>query len=510
VFFGHPDQILDLAKERQADIRRLFDRDRMTSSAARPLARAALVPTVAGLMLTLLLAALDSTIVATAMPTMAVELRSLERYSWVTVAYLLTSTVSVPIVGKLVDVYGIRRFLLGGTLVFLGASVLCGLAATLEQLVAFRLLQGAGAGAITASVFAAVPALFSPAARAQLIGLFTGTYGLASIVGPLLGGVITDLVGWRGVFWVNVPIALAALALVVPTYPSVVVHRTRRSVDVLGALALIGGLTPLLLALLFGGHAVAWDSLVIAALLTGGVLLLAAFVWIERRAAEPIIPLRQLTTRTLGMPLLGSALMNAGLLATVLFTPLFAQRVVGQTATASGGGLAPMMVAWVLASIIAGNVIARSGQTRPTAVVGMATATVGLTLMAGMGSGTESVVLARNLVITGSGLGAAVASFVLAGGNALPVDQAGVATSLTTFARAIGATMCSAALGGLLTTGVGGATAADPFALAAALDRIFAAVAIVLAAGLVAALLLRDSPSPQSETLAVAPAPTRY
>jgi EmrB/QacA subfamily drug resistance transporter len=448
--------------------------------------------TVAGLLLTLLLAALDSTIVATAMPSIANELNGLDRYSWVAAAYLLTSTVSVPVVGKLVDQYGRRVFLLGGTLLFAVASTLCALAGTLDYLIAFRVLQGVGAGAITAAVFAAVPELFAPAARARLIGLFTGTYGLASIIGPLLGGVLTDVFGWRGVFWINLPIALLALSLVVVSYPRNASSGTRGPIDYFGAAALMSGMTPLLIAFLVAGRAVSWTSTPVISLLLLGAAFLVVFALIERRVAEPVIPLRLVGSRALGMPVFGSALMNAGLFAMVLFTPLFAQGVIGQTATNSGGVLVPMTAAWVLASILAGQLVARIGKARPVAVAGMVVATGGLWLMALMDIRTDPVVLARNVIIVGSGLGAAVSAFVLAGQNAVPDEQAGVATSLTTFARAIGATVASAALGGLLISGADGSSPDDPVALSVAISRIFVVATMIVGAGTVAALRLQD------------------
>ena len=414
---------------------------------------------VGGLLLTLLLAALDSTIVATAMPSIAADLRGFDRYSWVTVAYLLTSTVGVPVVGKLADQYGRRPFLVWGTLGFVGASLLCAIASNLEQLVAFRLLQGIAGGTVTAAVFAAVPRLFSPTARARLIGLFTGTYGLASIVGPLLGGAVSDLVGWRGVFWINLPLGIVALGLVLLAYPRESPSTSRRAVDYLGAAALVGGATPLLLALLLGGHDLAWGSLPMVGLLLLSAALLATFLWAERRASEPIVPLRVLASRTLGLPVLGSALMAAGLLATLLFTPLFVQGVIGQTATQSGGVLAPMTTAWVIASVLAGQLIARLGRTRPAGVAGMVVGAAGLWLMAGMGPGTDYTVVARNLVIVGLGLGAALAAFVVAAQNAVSVEQAGVATALNTFARALGGTLASAALGSVLTSDLQGGSA---------------------------------------------------
>src|SRR6202521_5563033 len=204
---------------------------------------------VLGLLLTLLLPALDGTVVGTAMPRLLADLHALDRYTWLTTAYLLTSTVSVPIAAKLTDLYGRRVFLLGGGLAFVVASLLCGLAQDLPQLIAARAAQGIGGGVVTAAVFAAVPSLFSPAARARIVGLFTGTYGLAALVGPLLGGLLTELAGWRAVFTINLPVGVLALGMVWATYPDTASVRVARPrLDVLGAIGLAAGLGLLVLA----------------------------------------------------------------------------------------------------------------------------------------------------------------------------------------------------------------------------------------------------------------------
>jgi MFS family permease len=359
-------------------------------------------------------------------------------------------------------------------------------------------VQGVGAGTITAAVFAAVPLLFNPAAAARLVGLFSGVYGLASIVGPLLGGVISDGVGWRGVFWINVPIALVAITLVMLTYPLDSQTDTVTEVDYAGAATLVGGMSPVLLALLVGGRDIPWDSPLMAALLAVGFGLLAAFVWIERRAAEPIIPLRDLAQRALGAPVLGSALMNGGLIATLLFTPLFVQGVIGRSATQSGGLLAPMLAVWVIASIVSGQIVARLGRTRPVGVVGMAFAAAGLYLIASMGPDTEYAVVTRNLVLVGAGFGTALPAFIIAAQNALPVERAGVALGLSTFARAIGATLASAALGALLTASVGAsassASVQNPLMLSEALSRVFLVAAGCVALGVGVAWLIPERP----------------
>ena len=231
------------------------------------------------------------------------------------------------------------------------------------------------------------------------------------------------------------------------------------------------------MTLSLGGHGLAWDSPLLAVLLVLSGVLLSAFVWIERRAREPIVPLRLLGSRGVGIPTLGMACMAAGLFAASLFTPLFLQGVAGQSATRSGSALTPMMLAWVGASIVIGQLIARMGRTRPTAVVGMAIAAFGLWLMAGMGPQTDYAVVARNLVIVGLGLGSALSSFAVSAQNAVPLQQTGVATALGTFARSMGGTLTSAALGGLLAAQLGTAAAAavPPDLLADALRGTFLA-----------------------------------
>jgi predicted MFS family arabinose efflux permease len=248
-------------------------------------------------------------------------------------------------------------------------------------------------------------------------------------------------------------------------------------VDYLGAAFLVAGIGPLFVTLSLGGHGLGWDSPLMAVLLVLSVVLLAAFVWIEGRASEPIVPLRLLGSRGVGIPTLGMACMAAGLFATSLFTPLFLQGVAGQSATRSGSVLTPMMLAWVVASVLVGQLIARLGQTRPTAVAGMAVAAFGLWLMAGMGPQTDYPVVARNLVIVGLGLGSALSSFAVSAQNAVPVHQTGVATALGTFARSMGGTLASAGLGGLLAAQLGTVVAASvaPDALAEALRGTFLA-----------------------------------
>jgi EmrB/QacA subfamily drug resistance transporter len=449
--------------------------------------------TVLGLLLTLLLAALDQTIVATALPRITQDLGGFEHYTWVTTAYLVTSTVMVPIAGKLSDQLGRKPLLIGSALAFVLSSLLCGQAQDFNQLVGARALQGVSAGAITAAVFATVPTLFSPASRARIIGLFTATYGLASIVGPLLGGIVTDTVGWRGVFYLNLPVGAVALALVATTFrPQAAPAAQRQKLDFLGGAALIAGITPLLLALSLGGRELAWTSPALLGMLVFGLVLLAVFARTEMRAAQPVVPLGLLRSRSVGIASLGMLFMSACLFATSLFTPLFVQSVIGSSATRSGGVLAPMMLAFVAASILAGQLLARVPNYRLVGIGGLLLACLGQLLMAGMTLDTDQTVVARNLVIVGFGLGCALAAFVVAGQNAVPLTLVGVATALGAFARASGATLSSAAFGSLLAARL--LAIPDPTTsagLTSALHDTFLASAVIVAIGAAITLLLQ-------------------
>jgi EmrB/QacA subfamily drug resistance transporter len=451
--------------------------------------------TVLGLLLTLLLAALDQTIVATALPSITADLGGFDHYTWVTTAYLVTSTVAVPIAGKLSDQLGRKLLLVGGTLGFLLSSLLCAQALSFNQLVGARAIQGLSGGALTAAVFATVPTLFSPAARARIIGLFTGTYGLASIVGPLVGGIITDSVGWRGVFYLNLPLGTLALLLVWRTLRVPRTSFERPQLDYVGGAALVAGVSPLLLALSLGGREQAWTSPTLLGLVVLGAILLAVFVRAELRAAQPVIPLGLLGSRSVGIPTLGMVFMSAAMFATSLFTPLFVQGVMGSSATQSGGVLAPMMLAFVLASVVVGQLLARLPRYRLVGLAGLLLAAGGQLLMAGMGADTTYPVVARNLAIIGFGLGSALAAFVVASQNAVPIALMGVATALGAFARASGATLGSAGFGSLLAARTAGVDVLTPQTLALALHDTFLASTLALGVGAACVLLLEVPPT---------------
>ncbi len=419
-------------------------------SAFHELPRSHVIATMAGLMVTLLLAALDQTIVGTAMPRIVADLHGFENYAWPTTAYLLASTAVVPLAGKLSDIYGRRIFLIGGTAFFVAASALCGLAQDMIQLSAFRGLQGAGAGILLSSVFTVGSALFPPAQRARIQGVFSATFGLASIGGPLLGGYLTDTMGWRSVFSVNVPVGIIALIVLWFSFTDVRGEHRIRSVDYPGAIVLVAAVVPFLLALSWGGHDYAWDSLQVVGLSGFAVVMTIAFIAIELRAAEPILPLDLFKNRTVAMCGVLVGLSMAGMFGAGLFVPLFVQAVIGTTAMESGTVLAPMMVAMVAASIGCGQLIGRTGRYKWVAVFGISASAAGMFLLSGMGADTDYATVARNIVVVGFGMGATMPCFNLAAQNAVGLNQLGVVTALTQFLRSIGATVGAAILGSML------------------------------------------------------------
>ncbi len=420
-------------------------------SSYQSLPRRDLVLTVIGLMLALLLAALDQTIVGTAMPRIIADLHGFEQYAWVTTAYLLTSTAVVPISGKLSDMYGRKLFLCGSAAAFVATSALCGLSQDMNQLIVFRGLQGVAGGVLTSTVFTVISQIFPPADRARFQGLFSGIFGLASIIGPLIGGYLTDNLSWRWVFYVNLPIGMIALTVLLLSFPNVKPEARARHIDFLGAGLLILGVVPMLLALSLGGNSYPWGSPVIIGLFAFSAVMLLVFVLAESRAIEPIIPLNLFKNSIVSWSIVAMMLMAAGMFGTILFIPLYIQGVIGTNATQSGTILMPMMITMIGSSVISGQVIARTGRYKLPGLFGMVVMAFGLYLLSQMGADADYLTVARNMIIVGLGMGPAMPVFTLASQNAVKLSQLGVVTSLTQFSRSMGSTIGVALFGAVLT-----------------------------------------------------------
>jgi len=405
------------------------------------------------IMLALLLAALDQTIVATALPRIVTELGGLTSYSWVITGYVLASAVTVPLYGKLGDIYGRRLLYIVAISIFLVGSVLCGLAQSLGELIAFRVVQGMGAGGLFALAHATIGVIVPPRDRGRYQGLIGATFAAGSIIGPALGGLIVDHASWRWVFYVNLPVGAVALAVIAIAIPKRTQKR-QHSLDLLGAMLLAGGTSSLLLGLVWGGEVHPWVSAQVLGAFAAAVVLLAAFTFVERRAPEPILPFEFLRRPTVAAGVAAIGLSAMAMVGTIAFVPLFVQGVIGTSATSSGVVLTPFMLGAVTASAISGQWITKSGRYRPNALVGPIVLGVGLFLLSRMGTSTTNAEAAAYMVIAGIGLGLMMQVFVIAVQNEVPTRAMGSATALTQFARSIGATVGVTAMGVIVNHGL--------------------------------------------------------
>jgi len=415
----------------------------------------ALVGVLAGLMLTLLLSALDQTIVGTALPRIIGDLRGFDRYTWVVTAYLLTSTAMIPIMGKLSDQFGRKWFLVAGVIVFLLGSALSGASQTMNQLIIFRGIQGLGAGTLMALVFTLIGDIFPPAARARWQGLFAGVFALASVIGPALGGWITDNATWRWVFYVNLPVgAVALIALVVWLPMNISVRSTLytgwaavRRIDVAGALTAAGATVCLLLGLTWGGQTYPWGSAPVISVLAAAAVLFAAFFVIERFAVEPVLPLDLFRNQVFAAGSLLALLVGMALFAMAIYLPLFIQGALGQTATSSGAAITPLTVTMAIGAAICGIIIARVGRYQWLAILGALILTFGAFLMTRMTISTSLLEVTRDMIVVGVGLGMLQPVMTLAVQNAIPRHRLGVGTGAVSYLRAMGSTLGTAVLG---------------------------------------------------------------
>ena len=409
--------------------------------------------TMGGVMLAMFLSALDQTVVGTAMPRIITDLGGFDKFTWVTTAYLVASTTAVPIVGRLSDIYGRKRFYIAGIIIFLIGSVLAGLSQTINQLIVFRAIQGLGGGVIMALSFVAIADLFPPEERGKYQGLIAGVFGLSSVIGPTLGGFITDNLSWNWIFWINVPLAVPVVVLFVKLFPESRLQDDgeNQRLDYMGMIALILGLVPLLFALSWGGAQYEWGSpQVIGALVLGGIMSVA-FVFIEARAEQPIMPLDIYKNRMVSVSLIAGFLTGFGMFGAIIFIPLFFQGVLGASATSSGSFLTPMMLGIVFGAAISGQILSRTGgHYRAQALVGTAILTTGMFLISQMNEDTSFVRAVFNIVIMGFGMGTTFPTFTLAVQNSVPFRIIGVATSATQFFRSVGGMLGLAILGAVM------------------------------------------------------------
>ncbi len=401
-----------------------------------------------GVMTGMLLAALEATVVGTAMPTIVSALGGFAHYSWVFSAYLLTSTVTVPVWGKLSDLFGRRRLFQIGVAVFLLGSAACGLAQSMTQLIVARTVQGLGAGALVPLAMTIVGDIFTLEERAKMQGLFSGVWGISSIFGPLVGGFITDQLSWRWVFLLNLPVGIAA-AIIIGVALREPPRHDRPSIDYLGATVLTLAVTILLLVL-GSSHIVTPRNLVLIALVIGS---LVWFIAIERRAKDPVVPLVLFRNRVIAVSVGVGFLAGIAMFAAITFVPLLAQGVLGATATQAGSLLTPLLLSWVLVSIVGGRLLLRLG-TRALVTLGLVFMCGGFAALATFTRTTPRLVLVLELILIGAGLGLVMLTLLVAAQHSVPREQLGITTSLNQFSRSIGGAIGVAILGALLAAGL--------------------------------------------------------
>jgi EmrB/QacA subfamily drug resistance transporter len=402
-----------------------------------------------GLMLGMLLAALDQTIVATALPTIVGELGGLDHLSWVVTAYLLASTATAPLYGKISDLYGRKRVFQFAIVAFLAGSVLAGLSTSMTQLIAFRGIQGLGAGGLLVLTLTIIGDILSPRERGRYQGYMGSVFAVASVAGPLLGGFFVDHLTWRWVFYVNLPIGIVAL-FVVSTVLDLPFRRVQHRIDYAGAALLMAGVTTLLLVTVWGGSQYSWGSLEILGLVVASLVFLGLFVLQERRAEEPILPLRLFRNRTFTLTGLAGFIIGTAMFGAIVFLPLFLQVVTGVTATNSGLLLLPLMLGLLTTSIAIGRLVTRTGRYKWYPVVGSLVTTMGLFLLSRMDASTGRLSAGAFMLIVGLGLGMVMQVLVVAVQNAVEQRDLGVATSSSSFFRSLGGAVGTALFGAIM------------------------------------------------------------
>jgi EmrB/QacA subfamily drug resistance transporter len=417
----------------------------------RSLPKKQIVITLAGVLLTMFLSSLDQTIVSTAMPRIVADLGGFAHYTWLATAYLLTSTIVLPIVGRLTDMYGRKHFYTAGITIFILGSLLCGLSQTMTQIILFRGLQGIGGGILMANAFTVIGDLFPPAERGKYIGLVTAVFGISAVIGPTLGGFITDTFSWHWIFYINIPLGIITLLLFIFFFPQFRLDKRKHKVDYIGVTALVLAVVPLLLALSWGGTEYPWLSAPVIGMFALSAAAIIAFPVIEAKSEEPIVYLHVFKNPIVAISIAITFLTGIGMFGSIIFIPLFFQGVLGLSATTSGSFLTPMMLSQVFASFVSGQLLSRTGgHYRLQGIFGLAIMAVGLMLISQVTPETSYVTAVVDIALIGFGLGITLPLYTIAVQNTVPYQTLGAATSSVPFFRAIGGTVGLSVFGSIM------------------------------------------------------------
>ncbi len=460
------------------------------------LAKDKIIMIMVGLMVGLLVAAFDYSIMGTAMPKVIESLQGMEYYVWPFTIYMLTSTIAIILFGKLSDIYGRKHILIAGIITFVITSVMCGFATSMFELIIFRGLQGIGGGILLTLPFIVVGEIFSPRDRAKYMGILAAVFGFADVLGPILGGVITDTLGWRWVFFVNVPVGIVAVTIILYSLPNFKLDGVKKVIDYAGIITFTLALSGLFLALTLAGDLNTYPLALIAGLLIFSGIMFTLFILAEKRAAEPILPLRLFKNPIFSVSAIESFLAAALMFCGIIYVPLFAQGVLGISATNSGLLMIPMLFSLTMASIITGQIISKTGKYKKLVIAEFIITGIGVALLATMNADTPYYLLVAYSTVLGIGSGMAYTIFNVAVQNAFTLKDIGIVTASMRFFRNIGTIVFVPIFGYIMnfTLGSSAVNLSETQALVLSIQNIFIAAIVLAFIGLIVAFFLKEIP----------------